>query len=76
MFSYGLTEHEFDKAEQLFTKYCKNGKFELQNLSKVFPNNPLADRIQIPELTNDDGDFLKFEEYLNIYQILKDLELE
>ena len=76
MFSYGLTEHEFDKAEQLFTKYCKNGKFELRNLSKVFPNNPLADRIQIPELTNDDGDFLKFEEYLNIYQILKDLELE
>lgn len=72
MFSYGLTEQEFDKAEQIFTSHSVNGKFEIKNLTKIFS---LADRIQISELTNDDGDFLKFEEYLNIYQILKDLDL-
>lgn len=75
MFSYGLTEPEFDKAEKLFKNHCKNGKFEIKSLAKIFPNNSLAERIQLPELTNDDGDFLKFEEYLNIYQILKDLDL-
>ena len=72
MFSYGLTELEFDKAEEIFNSHCVNGKFEIKNLTKIFS---LADRIQISELTNDDGDFLKFEEYLNIYQILKDLDL-
>lgn len=72
MFSYGLTEQEFDKAEKIFTSHSVNGKFEIKNLTKIFS---LADRIQISELTNDDGDFLKFEEYLNIYQILKDLDL-
>lgn len=72
MFSYGLTEQEFDKAEQIFTSHSVNGKFEIKSLTKIFS---LADRIQISELTHDDGDFLKFEEYLNIYQILKDLDL-
>lgn len=75
MFSYGLTEEEFDKADLHFNEYCQNGKFAIKNLVKVFPNNSLADRIQLPDLTDDDGDFLKFEEYLNIYQILKDLDL-
>lgn len=75
MFSYGLTEIEFDKAEKLFKGHCHKGKFGIKSLAKVFPNNSLAERIQIPELTNDDGDFLKFEEYLNIYQILKDLDI-
>ncbi len=74
MFSYGLTELEFDKAESLFIKHCVKGKFELQKIALAFPNNPLAERIQIPEMTNDDGDFLKFEEFLNIYQILSSLD--
>jgi len=76
MFNYGLKEEEFDKAEALFKSYCgSGGKFEIKNLAKVFPNNSLAERIQIPDITHDDGDFLKFEEYLNIYQILKDLDI-
>ena len=77
MFNYGLNEVEFDIAEKLFKGHCSldTGRFAISNLGKIFPNNSLAERIQIPELTNDDGDFLKFEEYLNIYQILKNLDL-
>ncbi len=74
MSSYGLNEEEFNKAEDLFKSHCNKGKFEIKNLIKMFPNNSLAERIQFPE-TTDDGDFLKFEEYLNIYQILKDLDI-
>ena len=73
MAKYGLSEQEFAKADAIFKKYSKNGKFNFEDFNKLSQqemSNKFSENATLEFGTsNNAAGWIDFDEFVPIFKI-------